>query len=155
MSHSFHVVWVGRDRCDWANDAVQEWTKRMQRYGGIDETRLPPARFSGDVAAVRAAEAKATLARLKVRDVVIALDERGERMDTQTFAKLLDGCRQRAPRVVFTIGGPYGHAPEVRDRAFRTLRLSDMVLNHQVARLVLFEQIYRAMNLLEGGPYHH
>jgi len=57
--------------------------------------------------------------------------------------------------VVFAMGGPYGHDPSVRAAAWRTVRLSDLVLNHEVARVVLYEQLYRALTLLEGAPYHH
>jgi 23S rRNA (pseudouridine1915-N3)-methyltransferase len=62
---------------------------------------------------------------------------------------------RRHGTVVFAIGGPYGHGEAVRARAWRTVRLSDLVLNHEVARVVLYEQLYRALTLLEGVPYHH
>jgi 23S rRNA (pseudouridine1915-N3)-methyltransferase len=62
---------------------------------------------------------------------------------------------QSWPSVVFCIGGPFGHAPAVRERANDTIRLSKMVLNHQVAHVVLLEQLYRAWTILRGEPYHH
>jgi 23S rRNA (pseudouridine1915-N3)-methyltransferase len=57
--------------------------------------------------------------------------------------------------VVFALGGPYGHGAALRQAAWRTVRLSDLVLNHEVARVVLYEQLYRAMMQLAGAPYHH
>jgi 23S rRNA (pseudouridine1915-N3)-methyltransferase len=106
------------------------------------------------VDAVRDAEAARILARVGPRDGLVCLDERGERLDTPTFAAVLDALRQQGP-VVFAIGGPYGHGEAVRTRARRVIRLSDLVLNHALARVVLVEQVYRAITLLEGAPYHH
>jgi 23S rRNA (pseudouridine1915-N3)-methyltransferase len=62
---------------------------------------------------------------------------------------------QGVQRLVFAIGGPYGHAPALREKAHRVLSLSPMVLNHELARVVLVEQLYRAHSLLFGGKYHH
>lgn len=62
---------------------------------------------------------------------------------------------QSWPSLVFVLGGPFGHAPAVRQRGDDTIRLSRMVLNHQVANVVLLEQLYRAHTILRGEPYHH
>ncbi len=87
---------------------------------------------------------------------VIALDERGEERDSRGFAALLEeAIRAGAQPLCFVIGGPYGLDEAVRARADRTLRLSALVLNHAVARVVLLEQIYRACAIRSGSPYHH
>lgn len=103
---------------------------------------------------VRAAEAARLLARVGPRDALVTLDERGERLDTAAFAAMVEaGRRERS--VVFAIGGPYGHGEAARARAWRVVRLSELVLNHELARVVLVEQLYRALTILEGVPYHH
>lgn len=126
----------------------------MRRWGGFEEEELKPEPFKGDVEAVRAAEAARLLARVGPRDALVTLDERGERLDTAAFAAMVEaGRRERS--VVFAIGGPYGHGEAARARAWRVVRLSELVLNHELARVVLVEQLYRALTILEGVPYHH
>ncbi len=154
MSARFRVLVVGRSRCAWADQAVDDWTRRLRRYGGVEEHAVKPERFRGDVDAVRDAEARHLLERVGPRDRLVVLDERGERLDSHAFAALVDEGRQ-AGTVVFALGGPYGHGAAARDAAWRSVRLSEFVLNHEVARVVLYEQLYRALTLLEGAPYHH
>ena len=76
-------------------------------------------------------------------------------LDSLAFAKLIDEAEQLGTqRLVFAIGGPFGHGAAVRTQAWKTVRLSHMVLNHSIARLVLGEQLYRASTILLGGQYH-
>ncbi|CAF1787729.1 unnamed protein product [Brassica napus] len=88
--------------------------------------------------------------------VVVVLDERGRDVDSEQMAELLgDAGNSGASRISFCIGGAYGHGSEVRKRANVTIRLSSMVLNHQIALVVLMEQLYRAWTILKGQNYHH
>ena len=145
---------MGRSRVGWANDAVGDYTKRLRRYGGVVEREVRAEAFRGHEEAVRAAEAERLCAHLPARSVLVVLDERGTRCTSEAFAALIDEGRQQGT-VVFAIGGPYGHGASAREAAWRVVRLSDLVLNHELARVVLYEQLYRAMTLLEGAPYHH
>ncbi len=155
MSARFRLLRVGRAaKGAWSDAPVEDWTKRMRRWGGFAEEEIRPEPFKGDVGAVRDAEAERILAKVGPRDRLVTLDERGERLDTPGFAALLDAGRQQGA-VVFAIGGPYGHGEAARSRAWRVARLSDLVLNHELARVVLVEQVYRGLTLLEGVPYHH
>ncbi|MCA9569125.1 MAG: 23S rRNA (pseudouridine(1915)-N(3))-methyltransferase RlmH, partial [Myxococcales bacterium] len=113
-----------------------------------------PEKFRGDVDAVRSAEGERLKKILSPREQLVALDERGERLDSHAFAAMLESLTLEGT-VTFLIGGAYGLDPSVRKAASRTVKLSDAVLNHEVARVVLFEQLYRAVTLLEGIPYHH
>ncbi|XP_075265616.1 uncharacterized protein LOC142358028 [Convolutriloba macropyga] len=89
-------------------------------------------------------------------DYVVVLDERGKDLTSEGMATLLADAGDRGlNRIVFCIGGPYGHSQEVQQRGSKTIRLSAMVLNHQVAHVVLLEQIYRGWTILRGEPYHH
>lgn len=154
MSARFRVLTVGRSRCAWADEAVADYTRRLRRHGGVEEEAVRAEPFRGDVDAVRDAEAQRLLARVGPRDALVVLDERGETLDTDGFARLVDETRRRGA-AVFALGGAYGHAEATRRAAHRVVRLSDLVLNHEVARVVLYEQLYRAMTLLAGAPYHH
>lgn len=128
---------VGRGRVPaWVDEACADWVKRVSR---TFPTRLV-----------------AELPKLPARARVVLLDERGETRDSQGFAALLEeGIRAAASPLVFAIGGPYGHDEPMRRRADRVVRLSDLVLNHAVARVVLVEQLYRACAIRSGSPYHH
>lgn len=112
--------------------------------------------FRGDIEAVRSAEAARLLALLREGDRLIAVDERGDLPTSEAFAGWLDeAARQSTRRLVLAIGGPYGHGEALRAAAWRKLALGRMVMNHEIARLVLVEQLYRASTLLWGGSYHH
>lgn len=89
-------------------------------------------------------------------DPIVLLDERGKELDSPGFATLIDRYQTSSiHRVVFIIGGAYGVNELVHERAAITLSLSKMVFPHQIARLILVEQIYRAFSIIQGGAYHH
>jgi 23S rRNA (pseudouridine1915-N3)-methyltransferase len=150
------VLTVGRSSATWADKAIADWTKRMRRHGGLDAEWVKHQSFRGDIDAVRDAEAERLLKRIGPRDVLIAVDERGETPTSHELAAWFESQRVGGThRVVFAIGGAYGHGAEVRRRADKVLSLSSFVLNHEVARVVLIEQIYRSFTILDGVPYHH
>jgi len=128
----------------------------MKRWGGVSEIAVRTETFRGDVDAVREAEAERLWRALAERDRVVVLDERGDDLDTGALTKMIQHGRETGvSRMVFAIGGAYGHAAVSRERAHRVIRLSSMVLNHEVARVVLYEQLYRAMAAIHGTPYAH
>lgn len=147
---------VGRPSSGWAQDACDDYARRCVRWGGVGAIWVRHEPFRGDVDAVRAAEGERVTRALGDRDRLVVLDERGDDVDTEGFTRLVDRARtEGATRLVFAIGGAYGHAPASRVRAWRVIRLSSLVLNHEVARVVLHEQIYRAFAALHGVPYAH
>jgi 23S rRNA (pseudouridine1915-N3)-methyltransferase len=128
-----HVLAVASRLPAWAEEACADYLRRMPR--GYEVSRI----------AVK--DDDALRARLKGRRSV-ALDERGEDLTTERFAKLL------SQETFFVIGGADGLPPDVKQAASRTVRLSSMTLPHALAQVVLVEQIYRAATLLTGHPYH-
>lgn len=148
------VVWVvGKPKVGWAQSAVDDYTHRMRRHGGVEERVVASELFRGDVEAVRTAESARLLGQITTGRLVV-LDERGVDLDTRGFVGLVDAGRQ-AGTLHFALGGAYGHSAALRDGAWRVARLSSLVLNHELARVVLYEQLYRAMTLIDGVPYHH
>lgn len=96
------------------------------------------------------------LGALQDSDRVILLDERGTQMTSREFAQSIDRQMNAGlKRLVFIIGGPYGFSQEVYNRADAKLSLSKMTFSHEMVRLFFVEQIYRAMTILRGEPYHH
>lgn len=133
----------------WADAAVADYGGRVQRYFPfVDDVQKPLASA--------ALEAERLLKAVGPRGWLVALDERGEARTSEGLARLLeDAAQSGCTGLWFAVGGAYGHAPVVRERARTVLRLSTFVLNHAVARVVLAEQIYRACTIRAGEPYHH
>ena len=122
--------------------------------GPLDLVEMAEARDAGAPARM-ADEAARLLGKCRDADVRVVLDERGKTMSSEAFAQTLRGFRDRpAGRLAFLIGGPDGHGSVVRDEADLLLSLSPMTLPHGLARVVLVEQIYRAVTILAGHPYH-
>jgi 23S rRNA (pseudouridine1915-N3)-methyltransferase len=86
---------------------------------------------------------------------VILLDERGREVSSYDFADIIARAGDDGTPLTFCIGGPYGHGDAMRSRANDSIRLSRLVLNHQVAVVVLLEQLYRGWAIARGEPYHH
>ncbi len=135
-------------KAPWADEACAEWARRIARYLPFDEKEIRAGSGEDD--------ARALLEGLPARGLLVVLDERGDRLTSEGFAALIDlAAREAASHLVFAVGGAHGHTPAVRERAWRVVRMSDLVLAHAVARVVLMEQLYRACTIRAGEPYHH
>ena len=101
-------------------------------------------------------EGEAILNRIQPGDHVVLLDDKGKQYSSMEFSAFIEKRSHSVPkRLVFVVGGPYGFADQVYDRANEKLSLSRMTFTHQMVRLVFVEQLYRAMTILNGEPYHH
>lgn len=145
--------------CALTDALAEEWGARIRRHAPFQDLAVKPnPAGAADPAAAVAAEGARVLKLLTQDDALFLLDERGRRATSEGVADLVAAAGGRVSgrgRAVFLIGGPHGHAPAVRARAADSLRLSDLVLNHRVARLVALEALYRAHCILRGDPYHH
>lgn len=133
---------------------VERLTPRIAGIGPVTISEIPEARQSS--ATVRKADEAERLLRAAVKaDFRIALDERGKALSSDAFAKLLGRKRDDSiATLAFLIGGPDGHGKAALDAADLTLSLGPMTLPHGLARIVLVEQVYRAVTILSGHPYH-
>jgi 23S rRNA (pseudouridine1915-N3)-methyltransferase len=148
------VVAVGRDRSGLYAPAIEEYAKRLGRYVKFELVEVPEARKHAGTAQAKEEEAEALLAKLAPRERVVALDERGAEWTSVAFAERVRRWTEGGRDVALVIGGSDGLSRVVLDRAEETLALSRMTLAHRLARLVLVEQLYRAMTILRGEPYH-
>lgn len=140
-------VTVGKGRVAWADEAARDYGRRIGRYAPFAEERIRPKTPEHEGARL--------LRQIGPRARLVVLDQRGDDLSSEALAGLLQETRDAGvPELIFAIGGPDGHPPAVRRGAWRTIRLSGMVLNHQVARVVMLEQIYRAWTILNNEPYH-
>jgi 23S rRNA (pseudouridine1915-N3)-methyltransferase len=149
------LIAVGQRMPGWVREACAEYSERLQARLRLTWVEIPLGkRGSGDVTKAIAEEGKKTLAALRSDDYVIALDERGRERSSVELSKWL-AERLRAGRdLAFLVGGPDGFAPEVLKRADERWSLSKLTLPHALVRVVWVEQIYRAVSLLDGHPYH-
>ena len=150
------LIRVAKGGNDWADQPIKKWVQRMRNRWKIEEIVIRPAPEKSTLIQRQQSESQHVLRRLQPTDRLIVLDERGEQWSTEQFSAHVQGAmNQSTKRLVFAIGGPFGHAPELRKKAWKVLQLSSMVLNHELARMVLVEQLYRAYGLIWGGKYHH
>jgi len=146
-------VWVGKtDDREYAR-GIERYRTRIEAWAKADERVVRAEPDRGDAAAGR--EARRVLAEIDERDRVVALDEKGKLRTTAEFARFLGEHRDRDPRrLVFVVGGASGLDASVLRRADEILSLSPMTFPHQMARLLLIEQVYRALSVRAGLRYH-
>lgn len=134
---------------------IAEYERRAARYWPLVVREVKEAGSRGTAPAVtRRQEGERLLAACGSRGEVVACDERGTTMTSAAFAAWLGRLRDTATDVTFVIGGAHGLDEAVRERATRVLSVAPWTLPHEMARLVLAEQLYRAGTILRGEPYH-
>ena len=146
---------VGKPRDAALAAAIREYEARAARYWPLEvvEVKEESGRAAAPDAVMRK-EGERILARLPASARLVLCDPGGEAMDSPTFARWLQGQREAAQDIAFVIGGAQGIGAEVRQRAHRRLALAPWTLPHELARLVLAEQLYRAGSITRGEPYH-
>jgi 23S rRNA (pseudouridine1915-N3)-methyltransferase len=150
------LIAVGRVR-GVVSEAVAEYEQRIRRYFAfeVQEVREEPARHPQAVEKVKEEEGRRVLARVLPGLAIIALDREGESWSSLQLADYLSGLALHGrPGASFLIGGAYGLSGEVLRKADRRLSLSAFTLPHELARLILAEQLYRAGTIARGEPYH-
>ena len=150
------LIAVGERMPAWVAEGFAEYRKRLSHELPLELVELKPGlRGKGrDDARAIQDEGVAILAALP-RDVhVIALDGRGKPWSSEELAAQLNSWRMSGRDLAFLIGGPDGHAPEVLARADQRWSLGPLTLPHMLVRLVLAEQLYRAITITAGHPYH-
>jgi 23S rRNA (pseudouridine1915-N3)-methyltransferase len=150
------VVAVGRVKGALA-DAVQDYEDRARRYWKLDVTEVAAGAPGRDATAdrVRQVEGERILARIPEDLEIVALTRTGKGLSSTDLATYLEGLGTRsAPGAAFVIGGAFGLDESVTRRAKKRVSLSDLTLPHEMARLVLAEQLYRAGTIVRGEPYH-
>lgn len=154
------IACVGRLKERYWREAAAEYVKRLSRYAQTEilevEDEPAPERYSdAQRTAAMAREGERLLNQIQPRDFVAALCVDGNRLASEDFAAELDSWMSRgATRIVFVVGGSLGLSPAVLARANARISLSDMTFPHQLARVLLLEQVYRAFKILNNETYH-
>ncbi len=152
------LLLVGETDDNDLKDAIDRYVIRLKHYCSLEvEVLKSPKQFKRmEPEALKAAEGKLILDNIGKQDYLVLLDEKGKQFSSLVFAeqlqKWLNGGHKR---IVFLIGGAFGFAEEVYQRADFKMALSSMTFTHQMVRLVFAEQLYRAFTILRNEKYHH
>jgi 23S rRNA (pseudouridine1915-N3)-methyltransferase len=150
------VITIGKDKDPWVSDGCQHFLKLLRKYADVQMILLPSLKGASSLppAEIKAREAQAMEPQL-ARGMVVALVDTGKRFDSPAFAKQLERWQATCDgQILFLIGGAYGLHERLLARADHLLSLSPLTFSHQLVRVVLLEQLYRAFAILGGSPYH-
>lgn len=145
---------VDKLRTRYYRDAVDDYASRLQHYVDFEEKEVKPVRGRRSTNQVKDLEAERLVEAVPEGAVVVLLDEHGAELKSRQLAELVDQFRFESRDLCFVIGGSDGHGATIRQNADRKIALSRMTLPHELARVVLVEQLYRAMTILRGEQYH-
>jgi len=149
------ILAVGDKLPGWADVATAEYLKRMPREARVDLVAVKPEKRGGQSAlTLKQAEASRLLEKLPAGCRLVALDEHGRQVTTRELADLMARWMASGQDTCLVIGGADGLAPAILEKAESTLALSRLTLPHAFARVLLAEQLYRAVSLLNNHPYH-
>lgn len=152
------LIMVGRTVAAYLESGITEYTKRLKHYIRLDMNIIPELKNAKNMREdqIRDTEGELILSRIEQSDYVVLLDEAGRLGSSEDMAAWMQGMMNRGTRrLIFVVGGAYGFSESVYRRANEKLSLSPMTFSHQMVRLIFVEQLYRAMTIIRGEPYHH
>lgn len=158
---TINIICVGSLKEKYLRDAAAEYEKRLSPYcklkiTEVSEYKLPEKPSSAEIARCIEAEGNAVLAKIPQNAAIAAMCIEGEMLSSEDFSKRLSALmsNEAASELCFVIGGSYGLYDEVKKKAVLRLSISRMTFTHQISRVLILEQIYRAFQISSGGKYH-
>lgn len=155
---TLHLICIGKTDEKPLEELISKYEKRLPSHWNYQRTEIPDLKNRKNLSESQQKEKEAELffSKISGSDFVILLDEKGKQQSSTEFSQSIqEFMNQSVKQIVFLIGGPYGFSDEIYSRANRKLSLSEMTFTHQMVRLFLVEQLYRAFTILQGKPYHH
>lgn len=149
---------VGKSHEPYVKTGVEDFTKRISRYYKVEWSIIPVPKNAAAMneTDMKKKEGESILERLGKDDYLVALEERGKQLSSEGLSGLIQArANESSKNLVFLIGGAYGLDEAVLKRAQLKWSLSDLVFPHQLVRLILAEQVYRACTILKNEKYHH
>jgi 23S rRNA (pseudouridine1915-N3)-methyltransferase len=143
------ILSVGKEKDEVTEDTLRHYEVRLLRYAPVEWVYIPHD-------ATKEKEGEKILAHIKKEDYVVLLDEKGKDIKSEMLAELIENRMvDSVRRMVFVIGGAYGASKSLEERANYVWKLSTLVFPHMLVRVILLEQLYRAMTIIKGEKYHH
>jgi|SRR5690554_549765 len=152
------LIYVGKTKASYLQEGEKEYEKRISRYIPFESIKIPDIKNvkNRSKEEIKSIESTLILGKIKPSDFVVLLDERGKEYTSLQFANYIQSQFNAGNQgLVFVIGGAYGFADSVYQRANGKLALSKMTFSHQMVRLFFLEQFYRGLSILNNEPYHH
>lgn len=152
------LIVIGKTESDYLIKGIDIYLKRLQHYISFKVKVIPALKKTKNLTEKqqKQKEGELLLSQINPTDIVVLLDENGKQYNSVGFSKFIQKNMVSATRsMVFVIGGPYGFSDEIYQRASAKISLSPMTFSHQMVRLIFTEQLYRAMTIIKGEPYHH
>lgn len=152
------LILVGKTINKHFVELIDDYASRVKHYVGFDICTIPELKNTKSLSVdqQKQQEGELILKQLQAGDHVVLLDEHGKELRSVEFSRYMEQRMQTvSKRLVFVIGGPYGFSSDVYAKAHDKLSLSKMTFSHQMVRLIFVEQLYRAMTIMRGEPYHH
>ncbi|WP_421920797.1 23S rRNA (pseudouridine(1915)-N(3))-methyltransferase RlmH [Marinifilum sp.] len=149
---------IGKTDKDFVKKGIEEYQKRLVHYLPFDIKIIPDLRNTKNLSEnqQKQKEGELILGKINSSDTLILLDENGKEFSSIGFSKFIEQKMISGTRnLVFVIGGPYGFSEDVYKKAQGKVSLSKMTFSHQMIRMIFIEQLYRAMTIIKGEPYHH
>ncbi len=151
-----HIIAIGKDKDEWVSEGVAHFEKLLSRFAKIKWTivAVPSKSSSLSINEIKLQESK-LIQKYLSGGTIIALADTGRQYDSPKFSKKLESLlSQSSGELKFVIGGPYGLDKSILEQADEIVSLSGLTFSHQIVRLVLLEQLYRAFSILKGTDYH-
>ncbi len=153
--HKINLICIGNLRESWTKEASKLYVDRLKHAFDFRVTELIPS-HQPNASGQKVEESERLLVSAqKTGGALWILDETGEEMTSQEFAKAIEAMRDRGEPITFILGGSYGLTDNVRQAGKKIIRLSSMTLPHELCRVVFLEQLYRAAEIMKGSGYHH
>lgn len=152
------VLFTGKTAEAWIRQGISKYADRIRHYVPFSLEELPDLKQTASLSEeqVKQREGETLLKALHAGDYLVLLDEHGGDFSSLDWARNLERKSARLLKdLVFVVGGPYGFSQAVHERADEHLSLSRMTFSHQLVRVVFLEQLYRALTIIKGEPYHH
>ena len=150
------LIWIGRAKQNAYKQLIDDYTARLKHYCKLEVIELKEVKKKKSRQELVKEEATMILGQIKPGDFVILLDERGKAMSSTELAKFIEKRQMHSgQRMVFIIGGPYGFDSSLHEQSNAVFALSKMTFTHDMARLILLEQMYRAFTIIKGEKYHN
>lgn len=149
---------IGKSHEYYVKEGIENFTKRISHYYNVEWKLIPPVKNTASLSStdLKKLEAEVILSLLVAADVVVVLDEKGKHLTSEQLADMIElNANKSTKNIVFIIGGAYGVNERIINRANYVWSLSKLVFPHQLVRLILAEQVYRACTIIRNEKYHH
>lgn len=151
---TIRILMIGKNKDRAIDEAINAFEKKLKPFCHITLHYIKDELIPKNPAVALEKEAIHIQKHLQPEDYVIVLDEHGKLLSTVEFSRFFSNLQQNNKTISFIIGSAYGLAPTIKENADLLLSLSALTISHQIARLVLLEQVYRIFTLMRGIPYH-